>query len=461
LEGFSRELIRDLGEEGLKRGFSASEGVEANGVGVKIDLAADEPMRPEGIDREGMSEQTDLTVIVGASEEDDLAGRVSLEARLPRMWEGLPERGGQDTLGGAGACGSDEPGGVTLKGFQGQMVEASPDLGLPAAVVAFDGGLEAGFSRWRKDRSDLQGQAQASHSAEVIGVVVGALEPGVVIELGVARQAHLSPVLDQGEVRQFCRDGGSWPGGGQAAVKRDGVENLDIDSAFNDKASDDVEAIGFNPAGGELGQVPAAWRGWTPNPSFAVKRSSSIQDATDGANRGDTAMSSLDQFSLDGDITELSQIAYFFELLAKSQDLFFDEPADPIGRTATGSRRPVRPVHSLQLFGSGAANPSAHRGEAHPKARGHSPDRSATTHGPDDVSTQPYPGVFLNPCFLLSDESRRSHLSDQAEPPADTGPRPVEADGIWKAAEYGAFPHPLENATRFPQLPQVLTATTR
>jgi hypothetical protein len=30
----------------------------------------------------------------------------------------------------------------------------------------------------------------------------------------------------------------------------------------------------------------------------------------------------------------------------------------------------------------------------------------------------------------------------------------MEADGVWKAAEYGAFPHPLENASRFPQLPQ-------
>jgi hypothetical protein len=461
LEGFSRELVRDLSEEGLKGGFAASEGVKANGVGVEIDFAADESVRPERVDGESMSQQSDLAVIVGASEEDDLACGVSLEAQLPRMWEGLPERSGQDTFGRASACGRDEPGGLTLKGLKGQMVEAPPDLGLPATVVAFDGGLEASFSRWSKDRSYLQGQAQASNTTEVIGVVVGALEPGVVIELGVARQADLAPVLDQGEVSQSCRDGGSWPGGGQAAVKGDGVENLDIDSAFNDKASDDVEAIGLNPAGGELGQVPAAWRGWTSNPSFAVQSSSSIQDTANGTNRGDSAMSSLDQFSPDGDITKLSQIAYFFELLAKSQDLFFDVPADPIGRAATGSRRSVRPVHALQLFGSGAANPSAHRGEAHPKAPGDSPDRSATTHGHDDAATQPYTRVFLNPCFLLSDESRRSHLFDHAKSPSGTSPRPVEADRMWKAAEYGAFPHPLENAPRFPQLPQVLTATTR
>jgi hypothetical protein len=31
----------------------------------------------------------------------------------------------------------------------------------------------------------------------------------------------------------------------------------------------------------------------------------------------------------------------------------------------------------------------------------------------------------------------------------------MEADRLWKAA-FGTFPQPLENATRFPQLPQPL-----
>jgi hypothetical protein len=396
-------LVGDLSEQGLKRGFAASEGVEADGVGVEIDLAADKAVRPERVDGESMAEQADLTVIVGASEEDDLAGGVSLKALLPGVWEGLSERGRQDTFGGAGACGSDELGGLTLKGLEGAMVEAAPDLGLPAAVIAFDGGLEAGFSRWSKDRSNLQGEAQAGDTAEVIGVLVGTLEPGVVIELGVAGQAHLAPVFDQSEVGQFCRDGGTWPGGGQAAVKRDGVENFDIDSAFNDKAGNDVEAIDLDPAGGDLGQVPAARRGWTSHPLFAVQSSSPLQDAADGTNRGDCALSSLDQFSSDGDITKLSQIAYFFELLAKSQDLFFQVPADPVARAPAGSRRSVGPVHALQSFSSGAANPSTYRGEAHPKATGDRPDRGTPTHGRDDAAAQPCRRVFLNPCFILSE----------------------------------------------------------
>jgi hypothetical protein len=34
------------------------------------------------------------------------------------------------------------------------------------------------------------------------------------------------------------------------------------------------------------------------------------------------------------------------------------------------------------------------------------------------------------------------------------GPQAVEADEAWKAGEYAAFPPPLENAPRFPRLPQ-------
>jgi len=34
------------------------------------------------------------------------------------------------------------------------------------------------------------------------------------------------------------------------------------------------------------------------------------------------------------------------------------------------------------------------------------------------------------------------------------GRQAVEADEVWKAGEYAAFPHLLENAPRFPRLPQ-------
>ncbi len=440
-------------------GFSTAQSVEADVVGVEIDLTSDEAVGPERIDREGAAEQVDLTMVIGSSEKDDSAGWMSLKALLPRMREGLPEGSGQDALGGAGACGGNELGGLILKGPKRAMVEALPDLRLPSAVVAFDGGLEARFTRWSEDRSHLQREAQAGNTAEIIGVLVGSLEAGVVIELGIARQADLTPVVDQYEACQLGRDGGSWPRGRQAAVKGDGVKDLDINSAFNDKAGNDVDAIGLDSASGDVRQVPAAWRRWATDPSLAVQSSPSLQDATDGTNRGDFAMSSLDQFSTDGDITIFSQVACFLELSAKLQDLFFYPLTDPIGWAVARSGRSIRPVHAIQPLFSGAANPAAHRGEAHPKVTSDRPDRHTLADGSDDVTAKPLERIFLNPYLLLS-ARRGNHIRSIRPIPALALARPMEADEMWEAAEYGTFPHPLENAPRFPQLPQAATPTT-
>jgi hypothetical protein len=418
LEGFSRQVVIDLSEEGLEMGFAAPEGIEADLVGVEVDFAADEAVRPEGINGEGVSEQVDVAMVVGTSEEDDFPG-MKLKGWLPGMGEGLSERGVQKPFGGAGTGSSDELVGLTLKRLQGLMVEATPDLGLPAAVVAFDGGLEARLAGWREDRGHLEGQAQPGDSADVIGVLVSALEPGVVVELGVAGQTDLTPVFHQGDVRRFCRDDGSWPGGGQAAVKGDGVKDLDIDSAFNDKAGDDIEAIGFELAGGDIGQIPAAWRRWTPHSSFAVQSSPPLQNATDRPNRRDLAVASLNQLSPNGDITKLSKITTFFEFVAKPEDLFFHVVADPIGGTA-GSRRLVRPVHSSQAFFPGSADPSSHGGITHPKTTRDRSDRSAPTDGSDDVMAKLSARVFLNPCFcfLLSAEQITSAEKTNSSPEA-------------------------------------------
>jgi hypothetical protein len=440
--------------------LSSSEGVEADGVGVEVELAADESVRPELVDGEGVAEQADLAAIVGASEEDNLAYGMSLKVLAPRLREGLPEGGCQDAFGGSGSCGGNEPGGLILKSLQGVVVEASPDLGLPAAVVAFDGGLEAGLARWSEDGYHLKGEAKTGDTAEVIGILMGSLEPRVVVELGVARQTDLTPVFDQGQGSVLRRDGRSWPGGCQAAVKGDGVENFDIDSAFNDKAGDDVDAIGLNLAGADPRQVPTARRGWAPHPSTTIQSSPPLQDATDRAKRGDLAMSSLDQFPPDRDITVLSQIAYLLEFSAKLENLLLGIPADPIGWLAERTWGAVRPVHAVQPVFLGATNPAMNRTETQSETPGNRADRFALTDGSNHGSASSLDRVFLEPCSLLFGR-RADHIRRVGPTRLPACARPVEADGVWKAAEYGAFPHPLENAARFPHLPQALTTAAR
>jgi hypothetical protein len=461
LEGFSRELVRDLGEQGLVLGLTSSEGVEADGVGVEVNHAADEAVRPERIDGEGVAEQADVATIVGSSEEDDLASGMSLWVLPPGLREGLSEGSGEDAFGGSGSCGGNEPGGLILKSLQGLVMEASPDLGLPTAVVAFDGSLEACLARWSEDGYHLQGEAKTGDTAEVIGILMGSLEPRVVVELGVARQADLTPVFDQGQGSALRRYGSSGPGGCQAAVKGDGIKDFDVDSAFNDKARDDVDAIGLGLAGADGRQVPTARRRWAPHPLTTVQGSPPFQDATDRANRGDLVMSSLDQFPPDRDITVLSQIACLLEFLAKLENLFLSIPADPIGWLAERTGEAVRPVHPIQPLFLGATNPAVNRTETQSKTPGNRADRFALTDGSNHGSAASLDRVFLKPCSLLFWSPSRSHPAGRPDPPSGAR-RPVEADGVWKAAEYGAFPHPLENAARFPHLPQAqLTTATR
>ena len=456
LEGLERELIRELSKERLGGGFAAAEGEEAEGFGFEIDFATNETMNPERVNTEGMTKESDLAVIIGSSKEDDLALGRSLKILLPGGGEGSSRRSEQDTFGSTSSGGGDEPGGLILEGFEGVEVKAAPDLGLPAAVVAFDSGLEAGLARGREDGSHVQGEADPADTTEVVGVVMSALEPGVVVELSVTGQAELAPVLEQSRHADPRGDRGSGPGSRQATVKRDGVKDFDVDSAFNDKAFDDVDAIGFDLSGSHLGQVPAAGRGRPAHPSVAVQGSSPFQDSADGANGGDRAAFLAAQLPLDGDITVLSQVACLPKLLAQPQDFIFDFPGDAVSRLAARSRGSIGPVHAIQTSSFGPAHPAMHRRVAQSKGPGGRPQRTTSADGRNHCPAKALDRVFLKSWPLLS--SRRADHSPWAKKSGFAAARrkhgPVEADGVWKAAEYDAFPHPLENAPRFPHLPQ-------
>jgi hypothetical protein len=456
LEGFERELVGELGKEGLDGGFAAPEGVEAKGFGVQIDFATNEAVNPKRVNAEEMPKQPDLAVVIGASKEDDLAHRRSLKVLMPGAREGSSRRSDQDAFGSTSSGGGDEPGGLILERFQGVVVKASPDLGLPAAVVAFDGGLEAGLARRREDRSHLEGEADPADTTEVIGIVMSTLEPGVVVELNVTGKTELAPVLDQSRHTGPRGDRGSGPGSRQGTVKRDGVKDFHIDSAFNDKAFDDVEAIGLELSGSDLGQVPAAWRAWPAHPWVAIQSSSSFQDSANRANRRDPAVSLPAQLPVDGDITVLSQVACLPKLLAQLQDFLFDIRRDTVGGLAGRSRGTVGPVDAFQAFSFSPAHPAVHRRVAQPKGPGDRPQRTTPADGRNHGPTKPLNRVFLRSWPLLS--GRRADHSPRVEQNpfrvAGQGHGPMEAAGVWKAAEYGVFPHPSENASRFPQLPQ-------
>src|SRR5258708_3979343 len=268
-------------------------------------------------------------------------------------------------------------------------MEASPDLSLPAAVVAFDSGLEAGFAGRREDWSHLQGEADAGNTTEVIGVVMSALEPGVVVELSVTGQTELTPVFDQSGHRKPRGDSGSRPGSRQGAVKRDGVEDFHVDSAFNDKAFDDVEAIGLDLPGRQFGQVPAARRAWPAHPSVTIQSSSPFQDSANGANRRGPAVSLPNQLPVDGEVAVLSQVACLPKLLAQLQDLVFDLRNDTVSGLSRRPRGAGGPVHTIQTASFGPAHPSVHRPVAPPKAPSDRAQRITPPDGPHYPPAEP------------------------------------------------------------------------
>src|SRR2546425_133231 len=146
--------------------FPSAQRVEANGLGVEIQLAADQAMGPAGIHLEGTTEETDSAGLRGATEEDHQPVGSGLQIRLPRGRERPSGGSGPDASGGALAVGVDIPLGAFLEVGERIMVEACPNLGLPPAVEVFDGGLEPAFVRWHEHGHDVESQARPYDATE-------------------------------------------------------------------------------------------------------------------------------------------------------------------------------------------------------------------------------------------------------------------------------------------------------
>ena len=120
-----------------------SEGEEPDRSIGEPHLSPDQAVGPVGIDGERAPEQGDRSLRVRPAEEDDVAGGGDAGVELPRGWERAPGWG----LGGAGCPAlpdrGDVLGGANLEDGQRGVVEPAPDLGLPPAVEAFEGSLEA------------------------------------------------------------------------------------------------------------------------------------------------------------------------------------------------------------------------------------------------------------------------------------------------------------------------------
>jgi len=358
--------------------FPSAQRVEANGLGVEIQLAADQAMGPAGIHLEGTTEETDSAGLRGATEEDHQPVGSGLQIRLPRGRERPSGGSGPDASGGALAVGVDIPLGAFLEVGERIMVEACPNLGLPPAVEVFDGGLEPAFVRWHEHGHDVESQARPYDATEDILPAVATSENHVVVELRVGRPPKLLPVLQECLHRGSRRHEWLRPSTGQPALQGNDVEDLEADAPFECQTLDNVEAVEFGPTCRQLGEVPTLRRRRAADPAPGIKCSSSLKDAADRPHRRYQRLASSHERAVEGPGSILAQITRLLQFASHADHEVLDRRFGPMDRPR--DRRSIAPIDAVQGQIPGTSAPPLHGGEAHPMGPGHRSHRRA---GPD------------------------------------------------------------------------------
>jgi len=386
-----REVVDCFAKKRLPGGLPSSQRVELDSLGTEIDFTAYQTMDPERIDVEESAQEAHGSSIARSTQVDDPPKGRSLEVKPPPLGKWPPIWSGFDAKGCTMARSRHIALGPLSQVPERAIMEACPDLGLPSAVVGFDSRLEPRFSRGNEDGHNPQGKTRAHDAPDDVTMMMGSLETGIVVELGVCRQSDLAPVFHQARSRRLGGDGRIGPRDRQSPVQGDPVEDFDRGLTFDVHAFDDVEAVEFDLAACDIGQIPAARRRRSPHTLTSVEGPSSFQDATDRADRRHLPQAQLDQFLMDGLGAELSKITSLLERAPKPQHTILDLPGRSIDRDPAATRA-IAPVDVLQRSPFGPLNPQLDHGQTNPELT------SDRTHGsPFSHQSDHFPSLL----FLL------------------------------------------------------------
>lgn len=239
---------------------SSTEGVELDQLSLDVEFGSDESVCPVGVDEVAMSEDFGMSRAVGSAEEDDGPLRWSLQVERPVFWKRQARRSGVDSWGMAFVTGLDVSAGALNEVSEPKVLEAVPDLGLPASIEAFDGRLKASFLGWSEDRNDVETEADANHSADRIGMLSGSGEPVVIVELGISRKAEHLPMFDQRSDDGLGGDAALGPGPGESAMQGNACQNAEVRPSLNRESFDRIKSIEFAVSLRHAGQIPALRR---------------------------------------------------------------------------------------------------------------------------------------------------------------------------------------------------------
>jgi hypothetical protein len=379
--------------------FASAKAVKADSFACEIDFGTNESMRPKGINEVAMAEQFDFAPIIGATQKDNRSLERKLQVERPVIGKGSSRRSRVEAWCCTTASSLDEALGAGSEGFEVVVLKASPDFVLPSSVVVFDGRLKAGLSRWSEDRDDIELETKADHATESIGPLMGALEEGVVVELGVIEKSVFAPVGDERFDREFGGPGGFDPTGAEAAVEADCIQDHDVGSTANDETFHEVEAVEFGLTGCNPWEVPALGRRRAADTPASIQCAASEEDSTDRAHGGDALRAAFVEGAMNGGCAKLTEIAGLPELFAEPQDEIFEAHRGGTSLAPSSAWR-IGPIDTIQTLTVRSSNPVLHRRQTHMKLPMDSSQRTSAAHRRNHPPPSLFNTVFCSQSVL-------------------------------------------------------------
>lgn len=353
-------------------------------------------MRPERINEESSQEDFDGTAFIGAAQEDDRSVEGQLEIEFPVLRERTSWRRRVEAWRRSLPCSLHIAIRPVTKGDEILMLETAPDLLLPAAIIAFNGGLKSSFPGGREDRDHAELQTKTNHSAEGIAIHSIAQESGVIVKLGIFRQTVLAPVQDQRFDGELGRPARSCPTATETSMQADDVQNHDIDAALDDKAFHEIEAVELGLPGSHARQIPPFGRRRTANTCSSIKSTATQQNSTDRANGWNLLQTAIRQGAMNGSRAVLTEVTRTFEVLSRTKDQVLRTSRRCPGGTSSAARR-IAPVNTVESLAVRPSHPFLNSRQSHPKFSRHRSQRLSASNG----SNQATP-LMLNPILFGS-----------------------------------------------------------
>ena len=166
------------------------------------------------------------------------------------------------------------------------------------------------------------------------------LKDQCVIKLRVRRKTKGLPSLGKQLDDVGCTDREARPAGDKSAMDGDAGENGKLGSSSQNQTFNGIERVEFASSGGNLREVPADWRRWSPGTPSRIQNTPALQDATDGSPRRDWSTPPSDHYRADRIRSGVSEITVG-KVATQPQNLVFSGRARSIDRPWR-ARRPIR-----------------------------------------------------------------------------------------------------------------------